>query len=146
MTPLMYSSAPGVVKSRLRYARRLSSVDSTPIESKRFLMVPLLSSAARIPFPSATSALAVSCRSFAAISFLRLGSEKVFRFRLPSAATVFSTEPPQALRFGPEGRRCGGAPLLLLVTTRSGAWRIWACPKERCCGCRSPYLEDAPQG
>src|SRR5437899_4014099 len=63
MTPLMYSSAPGVVKRRLRYARRFSSVDSTPIVSKRFLIVPVLSSAARIPFPSATSAAAVSCSS-----------------------------------------------------------------------------------
>src|SRR5438876_6814878 len=63
MTPLMYSSAPGVVKSRLRYARRFSSVDSTPIVSKRFLIVPVLSSAARIPFPSATSAAAISCSS-----------------------------------------------------------------------------------
>src|SRR2546421_421084 len=63
MTPLMYSSAPGVVKRRLRYARRFSSVDSTPIVSKRFLMVPVLSSAARIPFPSATSAAAVSWSS-----------------------------------------------------------------------------------
>ena len=33
---------PGVVKSRLRYARRFSSVDSTPIESNRFLIVPVL--------------------------------------------------------------------------------------------------------
>src|SRR5881398_2638015 len=63
MTPLMYSSAPGVVKRRLRYARRFSSVDSTPIESKRFLIVPVLSSAARIPFPSATSARAVLSKS-----------------------------------------------------------------------------------
>src|SRR5215470_4628733 len=31
--------------------------------SKRFLIVPVLSSAARIPFPSATSARAVSCSS-----------------------------------------------------------------------------------
>ena len=58
MTPLMYSSTPGVVKSRSRYARRVSSVDSSPIVSKRFLIVPLLSSAARMPFPSATSATA----------------------------------------------------------------------------------------
>src|SRR5579859_551783 len=63
MTPETYSSAPGVVKSSSRYARRFSSVDSTPIESKRFLIVPVLSSAARIPFPSATSAAAVSCSS-----------------------------------------------------------------------------------
>ena len=36
----MNSSAPGVVKRRSRYARRFSSVDSTPIVSKRFLIVP----------------------------------------------------------------------------------------------------------
>src|SRR4029078_6628678 len=60
MTPLMYSSAPGVVKRSSRYARRVSSVDSTPIESKRFLIVPSLSSAARIPLPGATSARAIS--------------------------------------------------------------------------------------
>src|SRR6201984_606512 len=65
MTPLMNSSAPGVVKRRSRYARRFSSVDSTPIVSKRFLIVPLDSSAARIPFPSATSARAGSCSSLA---------------------------------------------------------------------------------
>src|SRR5215210_5831471 len=59
----MNSSAPGVVNSRSRYARRFSSVDLTPIESKRFLIVPELSSAARIPFPSATSAFAISCSS-----------------------------------------------------------------------------------
>src|ERR687884_1221304 len=46
-----------------RYARRLSSVDSIPIESKRFLMVPSLSSAARIPLPGATSARAISLSS-----------------------------------------------------------------------------------
>src|SRR3954452_10254418 len=63
ITPLMYSSTPSVVNSRSRYARRLSSVDSTPIESKRFLIVPVLSSAARIPFPSATSARAVFAKS-----------------------------------------------------------------------------------
>jgi hypothetical protein len=63
MTPEMYSSAPSVVKRRSRYARRISSVDSTPIESKRFLIVPSLSSAARIPLPGATSARAVSSSS-----------------------------------------------------------------------------------
>src|SRR6186997_1573814 len=56
----MWSSAPLVVKSRSRYARRVSSVDSTPIESKRFLIVPSLSSAARMPLPGATSARAIS--------------------------------------------------------------------------------------
>src|SRR5438046_5479919 len=63
MPPLMNSSTSSVVNSRPRYARRLSSVDSTPIESKRFLIVRSLSSAARIPLPSATSAFAVSWSS-----------------------------------------------------------------------------------
>ncbi len=62
ITPLMYCSAPSVVNSRSRYARRLPSLDSTPIESKRFLIVPPLSSAARMPLPGATSARAVSFR------------------------------------------------------------------------------------
>ena len=62
ITPLMCSSTPSVVKSSSRYARRFSSVDSTPIESKRFLIVPSLSSAARIPLPGATRALAISSR------------------------------------------------------------------------------------
>src|SRR5688572_18201223 len=68
MTPLTYCSRSGVVKSMSRYARRFSSVDSSPIESKRFAIVPELSSAARIPLSSATSALAVSCSSLAAMS------------------------------------------------------------------------------
>jgi hypothetical protein len=56
-----------VVKRRSRYARRLSSVDSISIESKRFLIVPSLSSAARMPLPGATSARAVSARPFSAM-------------------------------------------------------------------------------
>src|SRR5438093_13595521 len=63
MTPLMWSAAPSAVKSRSRYARRFSSVDSAPIESKRFLIVPVLSSAARMPLPGATRARAVLSRS-----------------------------------------------------------------------------------
>src|SRR5919106_1479388 len=59
ITPLMNSSTPSVVKRRSRYARRFSSVDSTPILSKRFLIVPVLSSAARMPLPGATIARAV---------------------------------------------------------------------------------------
>jgi hypothetical protein len=38
-----------------------------PWLERRFLIVPVLSSAARMPLPSATSALAVSDRSFSAI-------------------------------------------------------------------------------
>ena len=50
---------PGVLKSRLRYARRFSSVHSTLIDLKRFSQVPLDSSAARMPLPLATMAAAV---------------------------------------------------------------------------------------
>ena len=50
----MNSSKPGVVKSRFRYAARFSSVDSTPIASNRFVIVPVDSSAARMPLSSAT--------------------------------------------------------------------------------------------
>src|SRR4029079_8196607 len=56
-----------VVNSCSRYARRVSSVDSMPIESNRFLIVPSLSSAARIPLPGATSARAVDARSLIAV-------------------------------------------------------------------------------
>jgi len=41
-------------------SRRFSGVDSTPIASKRFLIVPELSSAARMPLPPVTIALAIS--------------------------------------------------------------------------------------
>jgi hypothetical protein len=70
ITPPTYSSKPGVVKRRFRYARRFSSVDSTPIESKRFLIVPVDSSAASTPLWSATIDCAIAFSSSAAISGL----------------------------------------------------------------------------
>src|SRR3954462_1498599 len=88
MTPLMYSSAPGVVNSMSRYACRFASVDSRPIVSKRFLIVPPLSSAARIPLPSATSALAV-CRSSLLMGEPPLGRSSV----LPSCDLPQPLEP-----------------------------------------------------
>src|SRR3954452_12652852 len=60
MTPLMCRAAPSVVNNISRYARRRSSFDSQPIASNRFLIVPLLSSAARMPLPGATNARAIS--------------------------------------------------------------------------------------
>jgi hypothetical protein len=63
ITPLTNSSAPSVVNNSSRYARRRSSVDSTPIDVKRFAIVPSLSSAARMPLPSATRAEATLARS-----------------------------------------------------------------------------------
>src|SRR5215471_3084708 len=59
MTPEMYFDiASDERKSSSRESRRLSAVDSTPIASKRFLMVPDDSSAARMPRPGATMASA----------------------------------------------------------------------------------------
>src|SRR5512132_1319100 len=63
MTPLMNSAAPWVVNSSSRQSRRLSAVEGTSMASKRFLMVPLLSSAARMPLPGATNAAAVTASS-----------------------------------------------------------------------------------
>src|SRR5882762_9677405 len=63
MTPLIHSAAPGAVNSSSRYRRRCSSVDSSLMASKRFLMVPVLSSAARMPLFLATIALATRASS-----------------------------------------------------------------------------------
>ena len=51
ITPDMYCESPGVEKSICLYRIRLSSVFSNLMLSKRFAMVAMLSSAARIPFP-----------------------------------------------------------------------------------------------
>ena len=59
MTPLMEVAASGAVNSISRYVRRLCSVDRIPSASNRLVNVPGVSSAARMPLPSATSVLAV---------------------------------------------------------------------------------------
>src|SRR5215210_4346042 len=59
ITPDRYSPMPSVVNSISRYARRESSVDSMPTASKRFPMVPMLSSAASMPLPGGTNSIAV---------------------------------------------------------------------------------------
>ena len=64
MTPLMRPARPSPVTSSSRYARRCSSVGSTPTPSRRRDMVPGLSSAARMPRPPVTSAAAVVRRSW----------------------------------------------------------------------------------
>jgi hypothetical protein len=61
---------PGVPKSISRYARRLSAVDSIAWGAKRFVIVRTVSSAARMPFPSATIARAVSDGLFMVASSL----------------------------------------------------------------------------
>src|ERR1043166_1967618 len=70
MTPERNCSMPGVLKRRLRYTRRFSSVHSTPTDLKRFSQVPLDSSAARMPLPFATIAAAVLDRSCWSMRFL----------------------------------------------------------------------------
>src|SRR5262249_23714853 len=55
----------GVVKNISRYSRRVSAVDSIAYTLRRFVIVGTVSSAARIPFPSATIARAVLARSVA---------------------------------------------------------------------------------
>ncbi len=74
ITPLTCSARPGVVNSMSRYARRLASVESNPIESNRFLIVPVLSSAARMPLPGATSWAAVARRTSVSMFVPPVGS------------------------------------------------------------------------
>src|SRR5437867_2766162 len=62
ITPLINSPAPAVVNKSSRYARRFSSVEGTLMLFNRFSIVPELSSAARIPFPGATSFLATDSK------------------------------------------------------------------------------------
>src|SRR5437762_10416634 len=79
-----------------------------PIESKRFLIVPLLSSAARIPFPSATSALAVASKSVISVLLLawnvsqeRLYPRELFGRRGHDPA---GADPPRGVDLGPAVR------------------------------------------
>src|SRR6266516_3906986 len=89
---------PGARNSSSRYPRRLSSVFSTPIASKRLLMVLVLSSAARMPLPGATRARATSATSAIASGYpsrrryAAMGREEVAQQRLAFGAT--HAEPP----------------------------------------------------
>jgi hypothetical protein len=71
MTPADVLGRPFGGEQQLAVGAAVSSVgDVDWIDSKRFSMVPLLSSAARMPLPGATSAAAVAASSSAAISNL----------------------------------------------------------------------------
>src|SRR3954469_17805227 len=70
MTPLMYCPNPFVVNSMSRYARRFSSTLSTLMLLKRRSIVPVLSSAARMPLHEATMAFAIAARSLDGIAGL----------------------------------------------------------------------------
>src|SRR5215831_6278104 len=69
MTPPIKSEIPGVVKSISRYVRRISGVESIFAAARRLVTVGTVSSAARMPFPSATSACAVLPKSAVVIAF-----------------------------------------------------------------------------
>ncbi len=57
--PLMLYSSPGVENNKSLYVRRFGSVFSTWMELKRDPIVPVDSSAARIPLPGQQISLAV---------------------------------------------------------------------------------------
>jgi hypothetical protein len=72
MTPLMNFAASGAVKSISRYVRRLCSVERIPSTSNRFVSVPTVSSAARMPLPPSTSARAVLSTSWMSWLIVRI--------------------------------------------------------------------------
>src|SRR6516162_2591068 len=65
----------------------MSGVDSTPIASNRFLMVPVDSSAARMPRPGATIAVATL---FNSAKFIASSSNAAPAMRLPVLAVLFA--------------------------------------------------------
>ena len=92
ITPLTNSSIPSAVKRISRYSRRRSSVDSRPTPRSRFSIVGVLSSAARMPFPVATSARAVS--AIDAISIVHRPLYSHASGRSTSGALAIETVPP----------------------------------------------------
>src|SRR5918998_3377390 len=68
ITPLTCSAMPSAVNSSSRNERRASSLGSTPAAWSRLSIVPVLSSAARIPFPGATIAAAIASISLTLIA------------------------------------------------------------------------------
>src|SRR4029079_12968068 len=75
------ADVPVRVKSISRYARRRSSVDSQLIVSNRFLIVPLLSSAARMPLPGATIARAMSLSAVIVVPLFLFPFDRARRLR-----------------------------------------------------------------
>jgi hypothetical protein len=63
ITPPIHFSIPSVLNISSRKRRRVSAVDSMPSLSSRLLIVPVLSSAARIPLPPERIARAVDSSS-----------------------------------------------------------------------------------
>src|SRR5258708_1256504 len=76
ITPLINSSMPGVVKRSSRYSRLKSSVDEIPIDKNLFSIVGNDSSAASIPFPGATSALAIFSKSISILKIINQQKQK----------------------------------------------------------------------
>src|SRR5438552_6387687 len=87
---------PGVVESKARYARRVSSLDSIPSALKRFVIVGTLSSAARIPLPGVTNLAIVARSSVGIFNSLSAGIRSVVR--------VFFRRYYAQKQSGPKGR------------------------------------------
>src|SRR3954447_14217678 len=104
MTPETCFDIASLVRNIIsRESRRLSSVFSTPIASKRFLIVPEDSSAARMPRPGATMASATRLSSVRFIKsppcFLSVKSRLLLaqpQTRWPYPAPVISSRCPHA--------------------------------------------------
>src|SRR5262245_32076604 len=83
----MWSPSTLGVKRDSRYARRCPSVDSRLMDLKRFSIVPVDSSAARIPLPRATIAFATLASSLMVrLLFETNAEERRVRARLDSTA------------------------------------------------------------
>src|SRR6516162_1586782 len=144
MTPLMNSAAPGDVKSISRYVRRPSSVEWIPSVSNRLVKVGMVSSAARIPFPSATSVSATLSRSwlvmrilpvFVFLSHVSCDLESPFSLRHPRDrlddrhayvsrraqwVVPFNTAPPRSTRFNKPQHEHGKSRTCVGVARRDG--------------------------
>src|SRR5438093_1565206 len=119
MTPLTFFSQPGAAKSAPRKAMRFSGVFSTPTLLRRFPIVLVLSSAARIPLPGATIARAVSASFCLSIRLPRSGG--------PTARAYLAVSPHDAAtdeERGRRGRRRGRHGAFLLSAILRGTLRV----------------------
>src|SRR5262249_27089413 len=126
ITPLMKSPAPFVVNKTSRYARRFSSVEGTLMFFNRFSIVPELSSAARIPFPAATSFLAIVSK-FSILMFAFFSLKEILVFFL---AKYLQKCKPKPLDYATSGdflisRKRSGVRLM-----RGGIFQLARAPDE----------------
>src|SRR5262245_40860824 len=116
----MWSPSTLGVKRDSRYARRCPSVDSRLMDLKRFSIVPVDSSAARIPLPRATIAFATLASSLMVrLLFETNGEERRVRARLDSTARALAGQRVHRLASVPESpRRTDGLPHALVAALR----------------------------